>query len=110
MLKPRLPPNSTTLASCNAVLDSVAHDICASVPFYLGVEPGLKDSTPRAASGHLLIWALYSAGATRAAVDDPLRVWVIGILHRIARETGFKQANVAAAFLEDPEYAKGGAW
>jgi hypothetical protein len=82
------------IMASNSTLLQLAHDICASVPYCLGydnaLDPALREP-PRAASGNLLLWPLYSAAVT-GMVSPMMRDWVAGRLMLIAEVIGIKQA------------------
>lgn len=82
------------ILSSNSILLQLAHDICASVPYCLGydnqLDPALREP-PKAASGNLLLWPLYSAAVT-GMVSPMMRDWVAGRLMLIAEVIGIKQA------------------
>jgi len=79
----------------NAMLLQLSHDICSSVPFFLGYHTG---ETPKAVSGNLLLWPLYSAAVT-GMVSDMMRIWVAGRLKIIADVLGIRQAAPLAYTL-----------
>lgn len=87
----------------NSILQQLAHDICASVPFYLGYSANSKDRfsrpPPKAVSGNLLLWPLYTAACT-GVVSDMMRVWVAGRLRFISDVMGIRQAAPLAYTLE----------
>jgi hypothetical protein len=82
------------ILASNSMLLQLAHDICASVPYCLGydnaLDPALREP-PRAASGNLLLWPLYSAAVT-GMVSPMMRDWVAGRLMLIGEVIGIKQA------------------
>lgn len=81
-----LASNSTLLQSC--------HDICSSVPYYLGFSPGqrLNDRPlPKAVVANLLLWPLFTAAVTNT-VSDMMREWVAGRLRWISGAMGIRQA------------------
>jgi hypothetical protein len=86
----------------NATLLQLCHDICASVPFYLGFDPNAEEHIPRAipkaVSGNLLLWPLYTAGCTDL-VSVMMREWVAGRLQWISDVIGIRQAAPLAFSL-----------
>lgn len=85
----------------NSMLLQLAHDICASVPYCLGydnaLDPALREP-PKAASGNLLLWPLYTAAVTDM-VSPMMRNWVAGRLMLIAEVIGIRQAAPLAMSL-----------
>jgi hypothetical protein len=92
---------SQVLAS-NTILLQLCHDICASVPYFLGFDPDADKRMPRpipkAVSGNLLLWPLYSAAVTDL-VSDIMRDWVAGRLRWISDVIGIRQAAPLALSL-----------
>ena len=90
---------------CTVTSQRLALDVCASVAYNLGLEPRKSrdkshaEPSTRAASGNLLIWPLYTSGATRKDPEDPIRVWIVKILKLITEVTGIQQAEVMASYL-----------
>jgi hypothetical protein len=86
----------------NTTLLQLCHDICASAPFYLGFDPNadrrMPRAIPKAISGNLLLWPLYSAGVTDL-VSDMMRDWVAGRLRWISVVIGIRQAAPLALSL-----------
>ncbi|KAE8441872.1 hypothetical protein EG329_004227 [Mollisiaceae sp. DMI_Dod_QoI] len=80
----------------------LCEDICASVPYFLGVDfkngQAAIRQLPKAMYANLLIWPLYSAGATWM-VSDLMINWVAGRLQWIADVMGIRQAAAQAQFL-----------
>ena len=89
---------SQMLASKMTLL-KLCHDICASVPYFLGFDPNrdpdLPYEIPKTVHGNMLIWPLYTAGVT-PLVSDVMRSWVAGRLQWIADVLGVRQANLLA--------------
>jgi len=79
----------------NSMLLQLSHDICSSVPFFLGYHTG---EAPKSVSGNLLLWPLYSAAVT-GMVSDMMRIWVAGRLKMIADVLGIRQAAPLAYTL-----------
>jgi hypothetical protein len=86
------------------------HDICSSVPFYLGYQP--KDSQRRsstlqqhakAVSGNMLLFPLYAAACTDA-VSDMMRAWVAGRMSKIAEDLGIGTAAPLAKVLSEKKF------
>lgn len=101
-----LAPDSTMQAldneqyrACQALINQLSNDICASVPFHLWGDYSMRDSsyTPKAAAGHALIWPLYIVG--QFAKPFSMRVWVITELDRIGDVMGIQQATSLAKLL-----------
>jgi hypothetical protein len=86
----------------NTTLLQLCHDICASVPYYLGFDPDADRRMPRpipkAVTGNLLLWPLYTAGVT-GLVSDIMRDWVAGQLRWISDIIGIRQAGPLALSL-----------
>jgi hypothetical protein len=86
----------------NATLLQLSHDICSSVPFYLGYSANqgerISRAPPKAVSGNLLLWPLYTAGVT-GLTSDMMREWVIGRLRMISDVMGIRQAGPLADTL-----------
>lgn len=83
------------IMASNSMLLQLSHDICASVPFFLGYSnsattPG-KRQPPKAVSGNLLLWPLYTAACT-GLVSNMMRDWVASRLLMIAEVLGIRQA------------------
>jgi len=72
------------------------------VPYYLGFDPDadkrLPRAVPKAVSGNLLLWPLYTAGVTDL-VSDMMRDWVAGRLRWISNVIGIRQAAPLAFSL-----------
>jgi hypothetical protein len=98
------------LRDSKEIIESLAKDICASVPFHFGVH--LDDTnqksgtlTPKAVCGNLLLRPLYMAGEPRFVSND-VRKWVIGRFEKIAEVMGIKQATSLALLVRigvDPD-------
>jgi hypothetical protein len=86
----------------NTTLLQLCHDICASVPYYLGFDPDADKRMPRpipkAVIGNLLLWPLYSAAVT-GLVSDIMRDWVARQLQWISDVIGIRQAGPLALTL-----------
>ena len=86
----------------NAMLLQLSHDICSSVPYFLGYSTSLdgsgKRQQPKAVSGNLLLWPLYTAAVT-GMVSDIMRQWVASRLLMIADVLGIRQAAPLAHTL-----------
>lgn len=90
----------------NSTLMHLCGDICASVPYFLGVElqgEGSIRQLPKAMYANLLIWPLYAAAATWL-VSDVMMNWVAGRLEWIADVMGIRQAGAHAAFLRKKKH------
>ena len=90
------------LLASNSMLQHLCHDICASVPFYLGHSANARDRAsrppPKAVSGNLLLWPLYTAAVT-GIVSDLMCQWVAGRLRMISEVVGIRQAAPLAYTL-----------
>jgi hypothetical protein len=84
----------------NSVMMTLTHDICASVPFYLGYHEGRSSppTPPKAVNGNLLIWPLYTA-ASMNMVSDMMRTWAVTRLEKVGEILGIRQASVLASVL-----------
>ena len=76
------------------VLADLAHKICASAPFILGVSPSHIESSraPSAATVLALRWPLYLAASIDQQVSGR-RAWIITRLELIGRTLGITQAE-----------------
>jgi hypothetical protein len=90
-----------------AVIVQLTQDICASVPYYLCDAPSEgflltehqhSTQAPRAASGNLLLWPLFTAACTNM-VSNVMITWVVQRLERIADVMGIQQARALAILL-----------
>ncbi|KAH6720846.1 hypothetical protein BKA61DRAFT_471346 [Leptodontidium sp. MPI-SDFR-AT-0119] len=82
------------MLTSNSTLLQLCHDICASVPYFLGCNPEsnvFTDQAPKSVNGNLLLWPLYTAGVT-GMVSDVMRCWVAGRLQWITDVLGIRQA------------------
>lgn len=82
------------ILTSNSTLLQLCHDICASVPYFLGYNPenkGFMEQPPKSVNGNLLLWPLYTAGVT-GMVSDVMRCWVAGRLQWITDVMGIRQA------------------
>jgi hypothetical protein len=86
----------------NGMLLQLSHDICSSVPFFMGLDGSSGDkskrASPKAVSGNLLLWPLYTAACT-GMVSDIMRGWVAGRLRMISDVLGIRQAAPLAQSL-----------
>ncbi|XMA11897.1 hypothetical protein WAI453_004688 [Rhynchosporium graminicola] len=86
------------ILASKSMLLQLCHDICASVPYFLGYKSGITgfmDQAPKSVNGNLLLWPLYTAGVT-GLVSDMMRVGVAGRLQWIADVMGSRQAGPLA--------------
>ncbi|CZR55859.1 related to negative acting factor [Phialocephala subalpina] len=114
--------HESTMLEANTNLMHLCEDICASVPYFLGKPPYHGQTTllslsgspqcpsarfdseggirqlPKAMYANLLIWPLYTAGATWM-VSDLMISWVAGRLQWISDVMGIRQASAQADFL-----------
>lgn len=85
----------------NAMLLQLSHDICSSVPYFMGHNgdcSGARRQPPKAVAGNLLLWPLYTAACT-GMVSDLMRGWVAGRLRMISDVLGIRQAAPLAHSL-----------
>ncbi|KAH7403214.1 hypothetical protein BKA64DRAFT_641219 [Cadophora sp. MPI-SDFR-AT-0126] len=81
------------LTSTNTLLQ-LCHDICASIPDFLGYSPdstSLSGQPPKCVNGNLLLWPLYTVGES-GVISDVMRSWVAGRLQWITDVMGIRQA------------------
>lgn len=87
----------------NTTLVQLCHDICASVPYFLGFDPdipvGVARKLPPASNGNMLLWPLYSAGVT-GMVSEVMRSWVAGRLKWISEGMGIRLAEPLAYVMK----------
>lgn len=74
-----------------AVILELAHDVCASVPFYFAFHKAL--------GGVFLRWPLYMVASLRN-IPDSMREWVIRQMHKITHIMGIRQAAAMADYLK----------
>jgi len=92
------------------IIERLAKEICASVPFHFGVhleDASQKSATlaPKAVWGNLLLRPLYMAAEPRF-VSNHVRRWVIGRFEKIAEVMGIKLATALAHLVKigvDPD-------
>lgn len=81
----------------------LAHDICSSVPFFLGYIANQTEHRsqppPKAVTGNLLLWPLFIA-ARAPLVSSALREWVANRLRMISEVMGIRQAALLAYILK----------
>ncbi|KUJ18922.1 uncharacterized protein LY89DRAFT_582364 [Mollisia scopiformis] len=99
--------SESQMLESNANLMHLCEDICASVPYFLGIDfeagEGSIRQLPKAMYANLLIWPLYTAGATWL-VSDVMINWVAGRLEWIADVMGIRQAGAHALFLRKKKH------
>lgn len=97
-----IPFYESQILASNSTLLQLSHDICASVPFYLGYSVKANNCAsrppPKAVSGNMLLWPLYTAACT-FRVSDMMREWVAGRLRMISDVMGIRQAAPLAYTL-----------
>ena len=101
-----LPPNfpfANNFYASHALLTSLSHDICASVPYYLhfhihGTRWDKVQPPPAAAKGNLLLWPLFMVGQLQA-VSPIMRKWVVERMRKVTEVMGVKQAGMIASYL-----------
>jgi hypothetical protein len=83
-----------------SLMMTLTHEICASVPFYLGYHESQKSppTPPKAVNGNLLIWPLYIA-ASMDMVSEVIRAWAVTRLETVGESLGIRQAAVLASVL-----------
>jgi len=83
-----------------SVMMTLIHEICASVPFYLGYHGSEKSPpiTPKVVNGNLLIWPLYIAASIGAA-SNMMQAWAVTRLEKVGESMGIRQAAVLATVL-----------
>ena len=89
------------MLASSAILSQLSHDVCASVPYFLGCADGGSTtdfSAPKMINGNLLLWPLYVAASTSMALAD-MRIWAIGRLRWISKTMGIRQAGPLAYAL-----------
>ncbi|KAL6715362.1 hypothetical protein ACLMJK_007628 [Lecanora helva] len=98
------------ITNSQEIILTLAQEICASVPFYLGRHATSNNSAydnlfqpQNAVLGRVLLWPLYTAGATTAEVSDPMRVWIAARLDKIADMMGVPKANALAKALRSAQ-------
>jgi hypothetical protein len=84
------------LAISRSVIEDMALDICASIPFFFNFhKQDLHDMWVRppaqAFGGTMLMWPLYTAGVA-ARVSQEMRCWIAGRLRFIADSMGIRHA------------------
>lgn len=93
-------------AKSEVIMKEIAEDICASVPYHIGVagshSPGhglnSSDSGHPAAAGYILTWHLFLA-ANCKFVPPSLRTWAIICMEKIGHSMGINQALSMACVL-----------
>jgi hypothetical protein len=90
------------ILTSRSTLLQLPHDTCASVPFYLGFSTNSRERSsrppPKAVSGNLLLWPLFTAACT-GVVSKAIRGWVAGRLRMISEVMGVRQAAPLAYIL-----------
>ena len=81
------------LLMSNSIVLQLSHEICDSVPYFLGYDIGNESSfsTPKTVNGNLILWSLYIAASTSMASAE-MRAWVAARLYWISRTMGIRQA------------------
>ena len=102
-LPPDFPFASNFYAS-HALLTTLSHDLCASVPFFLkyhiyGSDWANPEHPPPAAYGNMLLWPLYMVGQLQAT-SPLMRTWVIDRMKKISQVTGVKQLGMVGSLLK----------
>jgi hypothetical protein len=91
------------ITTSRSTLLELSHDICSSVPFYLGYSANSIErhsrTPPKAVSGNMLLWPLFIAARTQV-VSGALRDWVAGRLRMISEVMGIRQAALLEHILE----------
>ena len=88
--------------SSRQTIVELAHDICASVPYFLGSSALCPHTITRPANirarGKLMLWPLYVAGQTEY-VPNATRDWVVGRMDILADMAGLRKAQILARML-----------
>ena len=103
-----LPPDfpfANNFYASHAMLTSLTHDICASVPYYLnyhihGSAWSDREHSPPAGCGNLLLWPLYMVGQLHA-VSPLMRKWVVGRMAKISEVLGITQIGLIGKLIDD---------
>ena len=89
-----------------STIDSIAKDICASVPQYTGSKDytpsGTDSSTAQMLRCYALLFPLYVAGLY-ASASSGIKAWTIKQLRFMANQFGIRNANVVTEILERDE-------
>jgi hypothetical protein len=93
---------------CRTVTNQLVLEVCASVPFHLGLDNWENSRSQSSAtepsfgafSGQRLMWPLFTAGAILDTAN-PMRHWIIRVLGKIADLTGFQQAALMSQKLAE---------
>jgi hypothetical protein len=81
--------------SSRRMIIELSHEICASVPYYMGSYPGYQveswnssnDYASENARAKLMLWPLYVAGQAEH-ISDIMRAWLIEQLETLSKEMG----------------------
>lgn len=93
-------------ANSEAIMKHIAEDICASVPYHIGVTGkhsrsqafNFSDNSRPAAGGYILTWHLFLAANCRFSPPG-LRSWAITCMEKIGHSMGVNQALSMACYL-----------
>ena len=91
------------ISASRSLVEQLARDVCASVPFYFGYHKKehhklwVRPLVP-AVSGMLLLWRLYSC-AVAGRISDSMLAWIVGRLNELAEVTGIRHASALAKVL-----------
>ncbi|RJE26927.1 C6 finger domain protein [Aspergillus sclerotialis] len=93
-------------ANSEAIMKHIAEDICASVPYHIGVtgkhslkpELNFSNNSRPAAGGYILTWHLFLAASCRFSPPS-LKSWAITCMEKIGHSMGVNQALSMACYL-----------
>ena len=105
-----LPPDfpfANHFYTAHALLTSLTHDICASVPYYLnyhthGPQWSDREHVPPAGFANLLLWPLFMVGQLQA-VSPIMRRWTTQRMMKISEVLGVKQIGMIGKLLAEGE-------
>lgn len=103
-----LPPDfpfANNFYSAHALLTTMTHEICASVPYYLnyhlyGSDWSNPEHPPPAANGNILLWPLFMVGQLQA-VSPLMRSWAVGRMKRVSEVLGVKQVGMIGNLIKN---------
>ncbi len=99
------------LLKCQMIQNQLASEVCASVPYCLGIDSlqgsppkkKLGDLSPGAINGQRIMLPLYLAGVV-VNKTNPMRLWIIKTLVKVADLTGFQQTAFLSQDLNKTNY------
>jgi hypothetical protein len=88
------------VARAKSLMMTLTHEICATVPFYLGHHKSQQSppKQPKAVNGNLVIWPLYIV-ASMDVISDMMQAWAVKRLEKIGESMGVRQATALANVL-----------